>query len=123
MIERIELMKKTISLLLLLVMAAALLAACGASDSAASKANVYSFTCVDENGKGVEGVRLQICTEEQCRLYSTDKNGRVVCVDLPTAVYEVHVLMCPDGYSYDRNAVYTTSDTFESVTLTLQTVK
>lgn len=113
-------MKKAISLILICVTLLGLPAGCGSSDNAK---NAYVFKCVDENGKGVEGVTLQVCTEEQCVMFKTDKMGTVVCTNTPAAVYEVHVLSCPEGYTYDRNAVYTTSGNFESHTFTLTTEK
>lgn len=120
-------MKKT-AIILSLCMLIAILAGCGSSKPSAVPAptpapaplEAYVFTCADSNGKGIEGVILQVCTDETCTLFTSDADGLVKCDGLAPMVYEVHVLKCPEGFTYDRDAVYKTSDSFEAHTFTLQ---
>lgn len=107
-------MRRAISVLLVTVVLMVTLTACGNKECKA-----YTFKCVDASGNPVEGVSLQVCSDTTCMLFKTDENGETVCEDLPEMAYEVHVLKCPDGYSYDLEDGYTTSATFETHTFTL----
>lgn len=107
-------MKKIISIMLVAVLMMFSLTACGSMEGKA-----YIFKCVDASGNPVKGVSLQVCSTTQCMLFETDDKGEVVCKDLPEMEYEVHVSSCPEGYSYDKEGVYTTSETYETHTFTL----
>ena len=111
-------MKKTIALILVAVMLTALLAGCG--DGALKS---YKLRALDENGKPIEGVTLQVCTSENCRMYKTNSQGFINCEDLAEAAYEVHILAAPAGYTFDKEEVYTTSDKFEAHDFVLKTAK
>lgn len=65
---------------------------------------VVSF--VDEKGKAVEGVMLQVCDETLCQVFISDAEG--LCrFTLPAYEYELHILMVPEGYEYEGEEVFT----------------
>jgi len=107
-------MKKVLSILLVTAIMMIALIGCGSMEE-----NAYILKCVDANGSPIKGVSMQVCSTTQCMLFETDDNGEAVCKDLPEMAYEVHIISCPDGYSYDKEEVYTTSETFETHTFTL----
>lgn len=102
-------MKRMIAIVLIITAMVCLLVGCGDSSLKA-----YKFRVVDEKGNGVAGVTLQICTDENCRMFKTDSNGNVDTKDLPAAAYEIHILMAPEGYTFDSEEIYKTSATFEA---------
>ncbi|MCF0133433.1 MAG: redoxin domain-containing protein [Blautia sp.] len=57
----------------------------------------YLLKVTDENGTGIENVKLQVCDDTTCRLYTTDTDG-TASFDLPPYAWEIHVLAVPDGY-------------------------
>ena len=117
-------MKKSITLILLLSLTMmVVLSGCGAAQSAsaepeASSADSYIFYVTDAYGNGIENVRLQVCSDELCSTFTTDSDG-VVIFDGEPAKYEVHVLKCPDGYTYDFDDVYETAEMPEQVNFVL----
>ena len=58
----------------------------------------YVFKCIDQDGKPVAGVMLQVCDEETCQVLISDANGICTFSAAPYA-WEVHILKAPDGYS------------------------
>ena len=58
----------------------------------------YIIKVTDAQGKGVEGVKLDICDDKTCTLFTTDKNGEVK-PEIQQGDYTVHLLKLPEGYS------------------------
>ena len=57
----------------------------------------YVFICRDQNNAPVEGVKIQICTEETCMMKESDENGEVrYAGDLYQ--YDIHVYSVPKEY-------------------------
>lgn len=82
-----------------------------ASDSEPNKVSIvnngmssYKLKCIDQDGKPVVGVMLQVCDEETCQVLVSDTNGICEFVAAPYA-WEVHILKAPDGYSADITEV------------------
>ena len=117
-------MKKILTTILLTTATTmTLLTGCGSSagsDSTADAEGTYVFHVQDEEGNGVSGVKLQLCTEEHCQVIDTDADGVAVYDGQPEEM-EVHVYKYPDGYTYDEDETYTTSKDSEEITFTLQT--
>lgn len=67
-------------------------------NSEALEKGEYSFTCRTSEGEQVEGVKLQVCTDEACQLLTTDAEGNASFTGEDNE-YEVHVLKVPKGYS------------------------
>ena len=61
-------------------------------------ADGYKVTIVDETGKGLENVYVQLC-KDTCVPSKTDANG-VATFNLPEDEYKVALLKLPDGYTY-----------------------
>ncbi len=66
----------------------------------------YVVKFVDQNGDPVANVMAQICDAQTCEVLPSDANGTVQYVK-PAYAYEIHVLMAPEGYTFDMEAVYT----------------
>ena len=58
---------------------------------------IYKVTYFDQMNNPVEGVNLQICSEEICYVFTSDANGVCEC-KLPASEYELHTLTVPSGY-------------------------
>lgn len=69
---------------------------CGCGNKTEDKA--YMIRVMDARGRGLEGVRLDICTETTCTLFTTDSNGEVK-PDIQPGDYTVHLLKLPEEYS------------------------
>lgn len=78
----------------------------------------YMFSVENENGEGVEGVKLQVCTESTCQMIETDAVG-IAVYDGEPAAYEVHIYDYPAGYYYDKDEVYITAEFPETVSFVL----
>ncbi len=65
----------------------------------------YVVYFVDQNGDPVPNVMAQVCDAETCQVIPSDENGIVACV-LNAYAYEIHVLMSPEGYTFDTQKVY-----------------
>lgn len=58
----------------------------------------YKVTVVDETGKGLENVFVQLC-KDTCVPSKTDSKG-VATFNLPEDEYKVAILQMPEGYTY-----------------------
>lgn len=96
------LLKRIAAALLLLAAAAALCACGGAKGTKEEKAvpGEYRFTFTDADGKGIEGVSVQLCTDKMCKIVKSDADGKAVYTVKPDD-YEVHIARIPDGYVFD----------------------
>ena len=86
-------MKKLIAAALIFTLCVCL---CGCGSKQTS--NGYIIRVTDAQGKGIASVRLDICTDTTCTLFTTDENGEVKPVMEP-GDYTVHLLKIPEGYS------------------------
>lgn len=118
-------MKKTITVLLM-CLAAVMLAACGGggkNDSPAeateAKADMYRVIVKDEEGKPVQGVRIQFCSDQFCQMGETDAEGVAAFPDSPEGVYTAHVYSVPEGFAEDKTE-YDVAETFGDLTITLK---
>ena len=59
----------------------------------------YVISFVDEEGKAVEGLMLQVCDDSLCQVFVSDSNGKC-SFTLPAYGYELHLLKLPEGYEY-----------------------
>ena len=80
-------------------------------------AGVYRIVVQDEDGKSVNGAKVQFCSDEDCRFATTDETG-VVTFEADAAVYSVHILKAPEGFAGDETE-YLTTETFDDLTITL----
>ncbi len=60
---------------------------------------------VVQNGDPVANVMAQVCDAETCEVLPSDENGMVSCIK-PVYPYEIHVLMAPEGYTFDTEKIY-----------------
>ncbi len=63
----------------------------------------YTVYFVDQNGAPVANVMAQVCDAETCEVLPSDENGMVSFVKAQYA-YEIHVLMAPEGYTFNTEA-------------------
>lgn len=87
---------------------------------AADVTPTYEATVVDAAGAPVSGVMLQACTDTICAVHFTDANGKVSFTAEEPYAYEIHVLMAPEGYQADSEAVYTMPENGGAITIVLQ---
>lgn len=66
--------------------------------------STYFLKCVDQDGGPVSGAMLQVCDATTCQVFTTDANGVCEFTAAP-CVWEVHVLMAPEGYTADSNGI------------------
>ena len=140
--------KKTAALLLVIVMLAALLCGCGdnsttdpsgstpagssqqtePSDSTPASASkpqddgkvTYTVTVVDENGSPVEGVSIQFCDDENCKLpVLTDANG-VVSQRYAESEYHITLAELPAGYTSEETEFYFDGQTELTIVITAE---
>lgn len=55
------------------------------------------FVC-DEDGKGIEGIYVQFCTDEICDFKPTDKNG---FLEIPSSEHHIASLTDENGFYHD----------------------
>lgn len=79
----------------------------------------YHVIVYDMDGNPVEGAVIQLCDETTCAFQPTDANGVATFAVEVQKVYDVHVLMAPEGYAPD-DGVYKTLDTYSDVNIFLE---
>jgi len=82
----------------------------------------YRVIVCDTEGDPVEGAVIQLCDDVTCAFQPTDAEGVAAFSVGEEKVYEVHVLMAPEGYAPDET-VYRTEDTFSELSITLKKVE
>ena len=90
-------------------------------ESAGDEAD-YLISFVDEKGKAVEGVMLQVCDESLCQVFVSDSDGNCAFT-LPPYAYELHLLMLPEGYEYEGEEVLSAPEKGGELEITLKKVK
>ena len=71
----------------------------------------YCFVCNDNEGNPVEGVKIQICTDETCTMQISDENGRII-YDGEPRIYSIHIYRIPEGYELISDREFETTDTY-----------
>ena len=79
---------------------AAALCVCLCARGNKNESGGYIIKVTDEQGRGVASVKLDICTDNTCTLFTTDENGEVK-PGIQPGEYTVHLLKLPEGYSKD----------------------
>ena len=108
-------MKKITKAMMAAAVAAAMMSVCtgysvSAADSVSESAaeaevsTAYTFTCIDNEGNPVQGVRLQVCSDVQCYTMKTDADGSASLDAAENGVYTLHVVKVPEGYEYQGEA-------------------
>ena len=70
----------------------------------------YILHIADQDGKPVEEVSVNFCTDEACVPQESDENGLITFTGKPD-VYHVQIVDVPDGYSWDESfEMYTTRE-------------
>ena len=75
---------------------------------------MYRVIVYGTDGTPVVGAVIQLCDETACTFQQTDESGVAAFSVSEQKVYDVHVLMAPEGFSPDQE-VYQTLDTFSDV--------
>ena len=63
----------------------------------------YTFFALDENGQGIEGLVINLCTEDSCTPITTNEDGYAGFVGLP-GNYHVQLVKVPAGLSVRNSA-------------------
>ena len=79
----------------------------------------YRVIVSDPEGNPVEGAVIQFCDDVTCAFQTTGADGVASFAVEQQKVYEVHVLMAPEGYAPD-DGVYKTLDTYSDVNIFLE---
>ena len=79
----------------------------------------YHVIVLDADSQPVEGAVIQLCDETTCSFQPTGADGVATFAVTEQKVYEVHVLMAPEGFKPDPE-VYKTLDTFSDVRIVLE---
>ena len=85
-----------------------------------AKSLTYRVFVEDEDGQPLEEVTVQFCDEASCRLGETDEDGCAVFEVPEEKVYDVHILEAPDGFAYDEEEIFPTSETASDTTIRLK---
>ena len=88
------------------------------SNSYENADGMYRVRIVDDDMKPVEGVIVQYCSDDTCKMAVTDKDGIMTFND-PPAEYEVHVLKVPEGYDENTNT-YKTETFYSDMVIIIQ---
>lgn len=78
----------------------------------------YTFTFRDISGEPVEGVVVNVCGDTSCAPVVSGADG-VAVFEGAEAVYTVHVLSAPEGFSFDPSEEYCTGAEYGSLDFTL----
>lgn len=82
-------------------------------------AGEYRVIVYDMDGNPVEGAVIQLCDDVTCAFQLTDAEGIAVFNVEEQKVYDIHVLMAPEGCAPDEGE-YKTLDTFSDVNIFLK---
>ena len=112
-------MKKLMIMLLSLSLITALLCACGrGSSSDTGSKNAYLALVVDEENAPVEGVSVQLCSDEACVMQQTDSTG-VAEFQVDKGKYTMHILSVPEGFAEDSTE-YEVPESYSVVNIVLK---
>lgn len=117
-------MKKILIMLLSLSLITAALCACGGgndssgSGSDAEAKNAYMAIVVDEKNAPVEGVSVQLCSDDACVMQQTDATG-VAEFQVDEGKYTIHILSVPEGFAEDSTE-YEVPEAYSVVNIVLK---
>lgn len=73
----------------------------------------YTIRVVDQDGHGVPGAYVNVCTDETCEPRQTDDDGVITYVGAPQ-VYHLQLLTAPEGYALgEQTELYTEAQSGE----------
>lgn len=80
----------------------------------------YTVTILDQNGNPVEGVTVQFCDAENCKLpVNTDANG-VVTGTYAASEYHITLVELPDGYTTEETEFFFGNETELTIMVTAE---
>lgn len=82
----------------------------------ANDTGTYRVIVYDKEGNPVQGAFIELCDDTSCDFRETDADGVATFDDKPQKVYDIHMIMAPEGYVKDEGA-YKTLDTFSDVNI------
>lgn len=85
----------------------------------ANDSGKYRVIVCDQEGNPVEGAVIQFCDDTTCTFQTTDSEGVVVFENMEQKIWDIHVLMAPEGYEPDESE-YKTLDTYSDVNIILK---
>ncbi len=115
---------KRITVLFVIALSVLVLAGCGGSSSNSASSvpenpgNVYRVITVDESGAPVEGVAVQLCSDQMCLMAETSSDG-IATFEQEEGTYTVHIYKVPEGYAEDKTE-YPAPETYGDVKVTLK---
>ena len=115
---------KRITVLFVIALSVLVLAGCGGSSSNSASSvpenpgNVYRVITVDESGAPVEGVAVQLCSDQMCLMAETSSDG-IATFEQEEGTYTVHIYKVPEGYAEDKTE-YPVPETYGDVKVTLK---
>ena len=74
-----------------------------------SDSNLKTIYVRSEDGTGIEGAVINVCTDDTCTVMYTDANG-AVSFEGTDECYYVHVLSVPEAYAADASSEYIFND-------------
>ncbi|MBQ6583057.1 MAG: hypothetical protein IJH77_04430 [Mogibacterium sp.] len=114
-------MKKVLIIVLTITMALGLLVGCGGSKGQEeNQVKAYLALVVDEENAPVEGVSLQLCSDQACVMAKTDNTG-IAQFDVDEGIYTLKVYAVPEGFAEDKSE-YAVPETYGLVQIVLKPV-
>ena len=74
-----------------------------------------------EDGKGIEGVMINFCTDYACTPVTTDEDGTAVFTGDPYK-YHVQIIKCPEGFEMPEESDWYTEEKTETYNIKLAAV-
>ena len=74
-----------------------------------------------EDGKGIEGVMINFCTDSACTPVTTDEDGTAVFTGDPYK-YHVQIIKCPEGFEMPEESDWYTEEKTETYNIKLAAV-
>ena len=118
-------MKRLITFAFVLCLGTLMLAACGKSGSGGSASipenpgDVYRVIVCDESDSGVQGVKVQFCSDTMCLIGVTDVHGVAIFDDQEQGIYSIHIQNVPEGYE-KNTAEYTSPEVYGDIYIILK---
>lgn len=94
-------MRKLFSVCLALFFVLGITACSQSGGTESTEPTAYEVYVANEAGDPVEGVRVQFCSDTECLIGDTDKDG-IATFDQEAGTYTVHVYKVPEGYAKDK---------------------
>lgn len=85
----------------------------------ANDTGTYRVIVYDKEGNPVPGAFIELCDDTSCDFRETDAEGVATFDDKPQKVYDIHMIMAPEGYVKDEGT-YKTLETFSDVNIFIE---